>query len=415
VAHFFEFWFDFSCPYAYLASTQVEALARRTGAELRARPLLLGGVFRAVSQPQNLAATLPPPKALHNRHDLQRHADLYGVPLHSPVSHPMRTVLALRCLLVVGEPFLPLAHRFFRAYWVDGVDLSSQDGVAGVLRDAGLDPGPILEAATSQDTKDDLRARTDEAIRKGVFGVPAFFVEGQLHWGQDRLDEVERALGGSPPALADAESGCDTTPVDFWFDYSSPFAYLASTRVERKFGAGLRFRPMLLGAVFREVGTANVPLLEMSEAKRSFQTADLARQAAHHDVELAWPDHFPLRTVLPLRVTLLALQQCPDQAQLLIHRIYRACWVEGLDPAEPETLVRLCQEVGAPAGLVEQSSLPEAKDALRQSTASAVAAGVFGAPTYVVHAAGEAPQLFWGSDRLHLAVRAARAGVGESL
>jgi len=415
VTHSFEFWFDFSCPYAYLASTQVEQLAERTGSKLVARPLLLGGVFRAVSQPQNLAASLPPPKAAHNVNDLQRHAELFGVPLRFPSNHPIRTVLALRCLLAVGEPFLPLAHRFFRAYWVDGVDLSSPEGVAGVLRGAGLAPEPILEAAALQTTKDDLRVRTQQAIDKGVFGVPAFFVGDQLYWGQDRLGEVEQALGGERVELPNATPGVMTGPVDFWFDYSSPFAYLASTRVERKFGPGLRFRPMLLGAVFREVGTVNVPLLEMSESKRSFQTVDMARQAEHYGVELKWPDHFPLRTVLPLRVTLLALQQYPDQAPALIHRIYRACWVDGLDPAQEETVVGLCADVGLPADLVEQASLPETKDLLRESTAAAIAAGVFGAPTYVVQPEASEPQLFWGSDRLHLAARAARVADLESL
>jgi len=415
VSQSFEFWFDFSCPYAYLASTQVEALSQRTGAKIRPRPLLLGGVFRAVSQPQNLAASLPPPKALHNHNDLRRHSELYGVPLRFPETHPMRTVLALRCLLVVGEPFLPLAHRFFRAYWADGVDLSSREGVAGVLRAAGLEPEPILEAATSQSIKDELRVRTQEAIDRGVFGVPAFFVGDQLYWGQDRLHEVERVLGGAPEELVDSSASIESAAVDFWFDYSSPFAYLASTRVERRFGSKLRFRPMLLGAVFREVGTVNVPLLAMSESKRAFQTIDMARQAAHHGVELRWPDNFPLRTVLPLRVTLLALQQYPAQATALIHRIYRACWVQGLDPAREDIVAGLCEDVGLPAELVAQASLPEVKDALRQSTAEAVAAGVFGAPSYVVHGDGGEPQLFWGSDRLELAVRAARAVMPDSL
>lgn len=402
-----DFWFDFSCPYAYLASTQVEALVKRTDAEVCPRPLLLGGVFRAVNQPQNLAASLPPPKARHNRLDLQRHADLYDVPLEFPSGHPLRTVLALRALLVVGEPFMPLARRFFSAYWVDGVDLSTEEGVASVLQGAGLDPGPILAAAQSQAIKDDLRARTDEAIASGVFGVPAFFVGGELYWGQDRLDQVERVLGGHPASLPAATDGREGPPVDFWFDYSSPFAYLASGRVERMFGAALRFRPMLLGAVFREVGTANVPLLTMSEAKRRYQSADMRRQAEHHGVELNWPDLFPLRTVLPLRVTLLALRDHAEAAPALIHRLFRACWVEGQDPAEPAVVQSCCEAVGLGPELVEQASQPEAKAALRQATSAAVESGVFGAPTFVVHG-GREPELFWGSDRLQLAVRAAR-------
>src|SRR5687768_12654924 len=105
----FEFWFDFSCPYAYLGSTQVDALAARTGAEIDPRPMLLGGVFRARDVPQNLYRSLSPQRLRHNADDLKRWAALLEVPLGFPSGHPMRTVTALRSLLVVGPPFMPLA------------------------------------------------------------------------------------------------------------------------------------------------------------------------------------------------------------------------------------------------------------------------------------------------------------------
>src|SRR4051812_21029100 len=91
-----DFWFDYSCPYAYLASTQVEALAARAHAALTWKPMLLGGVFRAVDTPQNLSEVLVPAKAQHNLADMQRWAALFGVPLAMPAGHPFRTVEALR-------------------------------------------------------------------------------------------------------------------------------------------------------------------------------------------------------------------------------------------------------------------------------------------------------------------------------
>ena len=130
-----EFWFDFSCPYAYVASTRVEALAQRVGAQLDPRPMLLGGVFRARGTPQNLSATLNPAKAAHNMHDMRRQAQMAGVPLHMPAGHPLRTVEALRCVLAVGAPFMPLAHRFYRAYWAEGRDLSTPETVAQATGD----------------------------------------------------------------------------------------------------------------------------------------------------------------------------------------------------------------------------------------------------------------------------------------
>ncbi|MFI5301288.1 MAG: DsbA family protein, partial [Polyangiales bacterium] len=115
-----EFWFDYSCPYAYLASTQVEDLARRTGADLAWKPMLLGGVFKANDVAQNLSNVLSPAKARHTEIDLHRWAEHYDVPFNGyPDGHPLRTVEALRATLATGiDP--KVIHGFYRAYWVDG-------------------------------------------------------------------------------------------------------------------------------------------------------------------------------------------------------------------------------------------------------------------------------------------------------
>jgi 2-hydroxychromene-2-carboxylate isomerase len=185
------FWFDYSCPYAYLASTQVAALAARTGAELRYEPMLLGGVFRAVGTSQRLFAELSPSKAAHNALDMQRWAELFGVPLTMPAAHPMRTVEALRATLLVGiDP--RVVNGFYRAYWVEGRGPSEESTMRDVLGAAGHEASAVL--ARLDDAKDDLRRRTDEAIGLGIFGAPAFVVRGEMYWGQDRLEFVEKAL-----------------------------------------------------------------------------------------------------------------------------------------------------------------------------------------------------------------------------
>jgi 2-hydroxychromene-2-carboxylate isomerase len=185
------FWFDYSCPYAYLASTQVRALADRTGAELVYEPMLLGGVFRAVGTPQRLFAEISPQKAAHNGRDMQRWADLFGVPLTMPAAHPMRTVEALRATILTGiDP--RVVNGFYRAYWIDGRGPSEEATMRDVLGAAGHDAGAIL--ARLDEVKDDLRRRTDEAIALGIFGAPAFVVDGEMYWGQDRIEFVEKAL-----------------------------------------------------------------------------------------------------------------------------------------------------------------------------------------------------------------------------
>jgi 2-hydroxychromene-2-carboxylate isomerase len=185
------FWFDYSCPYAYLASTQVAALASRTRADLVYEPMLLGGVFRAVGTPQRLFAELSLAKARHNALDMQRWADLFGVPLTVPSGHPFRTVEALRATLLTGiDP--RVVDGFYRAYWVEGRGPSEEGTIRDVLGGAGHDASAVL--ARLDEAKDDLRRRTDQAIALGIFGAPAFVVGRELFWGQDRIEFVEKAL-----------------------------------------------------------------------------------------------------------------------------------------------------------------------------------------------------------------------------
>jgi 2-hydroxychromene-2-carboxylate isomerase len=193
-----DFWFDYSCPYAYLASTQVEALAARTEARLVYRPMLLGGVFAANGTPQKLFATLSPAKAAHNARDLERWADLWGVPLVMPAGHPLRTVEALRATIACSvDP--QIVRSLYRAYWVDGRGPSDEATLREVLGAAGHDASRILEAIARPEAKDDLRRRTDEAVALGIFGAPAFVVDGaRMYWGQDRMHFVERDLLGRP-------------------------------------------------------------------------------------------------------------------------------------------------------------------------------------------------------------------------
>lgn len=409
------FYFDFSCPYAYVASTQIEALAQRSGVSVEARPILLGGVFKAWSTPQNLSETLGPAKARHNLLDMFRQAKRAGVPLSMPKGHPLRTVEALRALLVVGEPFWPLAHAIYRAYWVENLDISKEDVLRRVLSEAGHDADAILAKSRDEAIKQELRERTDEAIAAGVFGVPTCVLETdagpELFWGADRLGMVERLacrLTGRTPKI-------DSLPtreqlragVDIYFDYSSPFAYLGCHRAEQLLGDHARWHPMLLGAVFKQVGTADVPLFLQSEAKRRHTAKDLERQAADVGAMYRFPTRFPMRTVLPLRVTIAAGAHAPGGPRRLIHALFRAYWGEDRDISNPGEIARVCAEQGLDGeALLAAANDQAAKDGLFASTSAAVEAGVFGAPTFIVHTAS-GRELFWGCDRLELAVRAA--------
>lgn len=404
----FEFWFDFSCPYAYIASTKVEALAARTGAQLDVRPMLLGGVFKARGVAQNLASTLAPAKAQHNLNDMRRQAQRAGVPLKMPAGHPLRTVEALRCVLAAAEGgpvarVMPLIRRIYRAYWADNEDIGQREVLARALADVGLEVGKIFERAESAEIKDELRRRTDEAVARGIFGVPTFFVGDELFWGQDRMDMVEEALGGRPAAPAVRPSA----PVDFYFDYSSPFSYIAAARAEQVLGSVLRWRPILLGGLFRQIGTPDVPLFEQSPEKRRHTMKDLDRQAQQAGVAFKFPSKFPIRTVLPLRATIAA-----GSPPALVRALGSALWAEDRDIGDPAVVRAICDGLGLDGEkLVAQAEAPEVKAGLLENTTAAQAAGVFGVPTFVVHSPERGPLLYWGNDRLHLA---AAASAGET-
>ncbi len=189
-----EFFYDFVSPYSYLASTRVEEVARRAGATLRLRPFLLGGVFKATG---NHAPLETPAKLRHMHLDLARWSRRLGVPLNFPVAHPFPTVLALRAALAAEAQgkLAPFTHAVFRAAWVDGRDVSSADVLAALAAGVGLDGPALIAAAPGQ--KEALMAQTDEAVRRGSFGAPTFFVGDELFVGNDRLDFVQEALAAA--------------------------------------------------------------------------------------------------------------------------------------------------------------------------------------------------------------------------
>lgn len=387
-----DFWFDYTCPYAYLGSTKARGLAERMGVSLTYKPLLLGGVFKANDTPQRLFETLSPAKAAHNAEDLQRWARKFGVILRMPPNHPIRSVEALRATLACGiDP--KVIDAFYRAYWVDNADISDRALVRKIVEAAGHDGGRVMAAIDTPEIKDDLRKRTDEAIALGIFGVPSWVVDGvHMYWGQDRIRFVE---GTRAPAI----ERIDGKNVDAYFDFSSPFAYLGSTQIE-KVAANVTWMPLLLGGLFRSIGTPDAPILAFSEAKRRYILKDIDRWAAYWGVPFRFPSRFPMVTVKALRMYL-ALPE--DKRGAYRERVFRAYWAEDRDIADDVVLADCVGDEAIARDALAKSTTDAIKGELRRATEDAAKRGVFGVPTWVV-----GDELFWGQDRLDLLADALR-------
>lgn len=190
-----EFYFDVGSPASYLAATQLPTLCADAGATLVYRPMLLGGVFQAVgnASPMTIAA-----KGRYVFDDLTRYAARYGVPLKQNPFFPINTLLLMRAAtaLQLKQPqrFQPYLDAVYRAIWVDGRDMNDGSVVAAVLQRAGIDPASMMAAVTDPEVKAALKATTEGAVARGVFGAPTMFVGDRMFFGQDRLDFVREAL-----------------------------------------------------------------------------------------------------------------------------------------------------------------------------------------------------------------------------
>ena len=400
------FTYDCVCPYAWIASTQVEALAARHGARVEWDPVLLGGIFQALEAPAVPAESWAPAKAVLGHKDVHRQAELAGLDLRFPAAHPRRTVDAMRLCTVAGPQLRPaVTAALYRAYWTEGRDLSDPETVNQIAVQHGI---PI-DSIRAPETKQALRERTAAAVERGVFGVPSLQVfrdgaaVGPVHWGSDRLHFVEQDLAGTPGDLSlPAVAGAPPSRITLFHDFASPYAYLGVTqaaRIAETHGAELVLAPILLGALFRQIGTPMVPLFAMNPAKQQWYSAELGRWAAWWGVDFSFPSCFPVRTVAPLRAALVE--------PALTLPLYRALWVEGKNIGEQDVLEEVIATAGHdPEAIMAATQRPELKAQLKANTARAEQLGVVGVPSYLVERTGTSsapedtpPVRIWGQDR----------------
>ncbi|MEZ7517396.1 disulfide bond formation protein DsbA [Psychrobacter sp. 4Dc] len=188
-----EFFFDVGSPASYLAWTQLASIAQRHNAEIVWRPMLLGAVFQAVG---NTSPAAVPAKGAYMLKDLKRFSAIYDVPFRFNPFFPVNTMQLMRGVTAYLETpkFESYLSAIFKALWAEKLNMESPEVVAEVLSKVGIDATDFMARISEPEVKARLKSSTEEAVARGVFGAPSFFVNGEMFFGQDRLSFVEDAL-----------------------------------------------------------------------------------------------------------------------------------------------------------------------------------------------------------------------------
>ncbi|MEE3326593.1 MAG: 2-hydroxychromene-2-carboxylate isomerase [Myxococcota bacterium] len=190
-----EFFFDYGSPYSYLADTRLADLQARTACEIEYRPMLLGGVFKATGNRSPAEETVLP-KLKYQSSEMQRWVEYYGVPFVSNPFFPINTLQLMRVAHAAQATgaFEAFHRSAFKAMWEQEKNLGDSKILVEVLECSGLDGGALVAMAANPEVKESLMETSQEAVARGAFGAPTFFVGESMFFGNDRLDFVERAL-----------------------------------------------------------------------------------------------------------------------------------------------------------------------------------------------------------------------------
>ena len=190
-----EFYFDLGSPYSYLAYYRLLQIAEQQEIQIVYKPILLGGVFKATG---NRSPIEIPVKGVYSILDMQRWAEYYQIPMQMNPHFPMNTLTLMRILTGVQllhlEKFEQVLKLLFDAMFGTPQNLNEPTVLAEVLKPSGFSVEDIMSMVQSDVVKQKLITETEQAILRGIFGAPTFFVGDEMYWGQDRLHFVEQAL-----------------------------------------------------------------------------------------------------------------------------------------------------------------------------------------------------------------------------
>lgn len=194
-----DFYFDFSSPYGYLASEQIDALGARHGRAVMWHAIVLDAQFQPQGGMKIPAALM---RTEYVRRDVERSSAYFGIPYKAPITYPVHTEHAARAFQWLSDrnpdEARSFAHAVFRAYFVEGRNIAESAVLLEIAEALKLDREDVSAAFSDAATKARLKAEIDLAEARGVFGSPFFIVEGEGFWGNDRLPQLERWLANGP-------------------------------------------------------------------------------------------------------------------------------------------------------------------------------------------------------------------------
>lgn len=186
-----QFWFEFASTYSYPAAMRIEKLCAEKKLSLEWKPFLLGPIFQKQGW-KDSPFKLFPEKGKYMWRDLERLCAKYNLPFHRPSEFPRNGLSAARIACAgMGQEWLPsFVRKVYEANFAKDEDIASPKILEKILKSLNQNATEILEKASSSENKDKLRLQTEEAIQLGIFGAPSFRIEGELFWGNDRLEDA---------------------------------------------------------------------------------------------------------------------------------------------------------------------------------------------------------------------------------
>jgi 2-hydroxychromene-2-carboxylate isomerase len=191
-----DFYFDFSSSYSYIGQHRLQELADNHNREVRWRPVALGAIFKSLGTGPHSPET---PKGSYVWKDVERSAADAGLPYHWPEPFPFNSLSAARIYYYIAETdeskAIEWARAVFDSSFRRGKDCSDPAELTKIAGKLGLDGADLLDACNRDEVKQILKDATAAAMQKGVFGAPTFFVGGDMYWGADHIDQMDRSLG----------------------------------------------------------------------------------------------------------------------------------------------------------------------------------------------------------------------------